>query len=226
MTDLPDDEAQPGSRAWIEQTAQLDNAMATARCYLSALNAQDHPACNAILVELACDRDGSMVKAFMALAAQAPGREQPASKPMIVRDPAPAVPQPQEPASKGRPRAKPKVADWEDGGPTHSAGTGSSMLTACWTTSLNLKRSAGIPIPAGGHTAPTCTAPCRTPCRCFTANGVSGAARSAHRSAARTRRPGDRDHPVHTGGGPIALGDGGRRGGQDSSSSSMHSAGS
>lgn len=56
MTDLPDDEPQPGSRAWMEQTAQLDSAMATARCYLSALNAQDHPACNAILVELACDR--------------------------------------------------------------------------------------------------------------------------------------------------------------------------
>ena len=71
MTDLPDDEPQPGSRAWMEQTAQLDSAMATARRYLSALNAQDHPACNAILVELACDRDGSMVKAFMALAAQA-----------------------------------------------------------------------------------------------------------------------------------------------------------
>jgi hypothetical protein len=117
MTDLPDDEPQPGSRAWMEQTAQLDSAMATARRYLSALNAQDHPACNAILVELACDRDGSMVKAFMALAAQAPGREQPASKPTIVRDPAPAAPQPQEPASKGRPRAKPKVAEWEDGGP-------------------------------------------------------------------------------------------------------------
>ena len=65
------DEPQPGSRAWMEQTAQLDSAMATARRYLSALNAQDHPACNAILVELACDRDGSMVKAFMALAAQA-----------------------------------------------------------------------------------------------------------------------------------------------------------
>jgi len=62
MTDLPDDEPQPGSRAWMEQTAQLDSAMATARRYLSALNAQDHPACNAILVELACDRDGSMVK--------------------------------------------------------------------------------------------------------------------------------------------------------------------
>ena len=103
MTDLPDDEAQPGSRAWMDQTAQLDSAMVTARRYLSALNAQDHPACNAILVELACDRDGSMVKAFMALAAQAPGREQPASKPTIVRDPAPAAPQPQEPASKGRP---------------------------------------------------------------------------------------------------------------------------
>ena len=58
MTDLPDDEPQPGSRAWMEQTAQLDSAMATARRYLSALNAQDHPACNAILVELACDRDG------------------------------------------------------------------------------------------------------------------------------------------------------------------------
>ena len=117
MTDLPDDEPQPGSRAWMDQTAQLDSAMVTARRYLSALNAQDHPACNAILVELACDRDGSTVKAFMALAAQAPGREQPASKPTIVRDPAPAAPQPQEPASKGRPRAKPKVADWEDGGP-------------------------------------------------------------------------------------------------------------
>jgi hypothetical protein len=71
MTDLPDDEPQPGSRAWMEQTAQLDSAMATARRYLSALNAQDHPACNAILVELACDRDGSMVKVFMTLAAQA-----------------------------------------------------------------------------------------------------------------------------------------------------------
>ena len=47
MTDLPDDEPQPGSRAWMEQTAQLDSAMATARRYLSALNAQDHPACNA-----------------------------------------------------------------------------------------------------------------------------------------------------------------------------------
>lgn len=42
MTDLPDDEPQPGSRAWMEQTAQLDSAMATARRYLSALNAQDH----------------------------------------------------------------------------------------------------------------------------------------------------------------------------------------
>src|SRR6185295_17668306 len=29
MTDLPDDEAQPGSRAWMEQTAQFDSAMAT-----------------------------------------------------------------------------------------------------------------------------------------------------------------------------------------------------
>jgi hypothetical protein len=29
MTDLPDDEPQPGSRAWMEQTAQLDSAMAT-----------------------------------------------------------------------------------------------------------------------------------------------------------------------------------------------------
>jgi hypothetical protein len=35
MTDLPDDEPQPGSRAWMEQTAQLDSAMATARRYLS-----------------------------------------------------------------------------------------------------------------------------------------------------------------------------------------------
>ncbi len=71
MTDLPDDEPQPGSRAWMEQTAQLDSAMATARRYLSALSAQDHQACNAILVELARDRDGAMVKTFMALAAQA-----------------------------------------------------------------------------------------------------------------------------------------------------------
>jgi hypothetical protein len=84
MTDLPDDEPQPGSRAWMEQTAQLDSAMATARRYLSALNAQDHPACNAILVELACDRDGSMVKAFMALAAQA--LDSPRSRPAGVLD--------------------------------------------------------------------------------------------------------------------------------------------
>ena len=50
MTDLPDDQPQPGSRrAWMEQTAQLDSAMATARRYLSALSAQDHQVCNAIL---------------------------------------------------------------------------------------------------------------------------------------------------------------------------------
>lgn len=47
MTDLPDDEPQPGSRASMEQTAQLDSAMATARRNLSALNAQDHPSCKA-----------------------------------------------------------------------------------------------------------------------------------------------------------------------------------
>ena len=57
MTDLPDDEPQPGSRAWREQTAQLDSAMATARRYLSALAAEDHDACSAILTDLARDRD-------------------------------------------------------------------------------------------------------------------------------------------------------------------------
>ncbi|HET9566420.1 MAG TPA: hypothetical protein VFP27_18400, partial [Mycobacterium sp.] len=36
MTDLPDDEPQPGSRAWMQQTAELDSAMATARRYLRA----------------------------------------------------------------------------------------------------------------------------------------------------------------------------------------------
>ena len=36
----------------------------------------------------------------------------------------------------------------------------------------------------------------------------------------------DRERPVHTGSGPVALGDGGRCGGQNSSSSSMNSVGS
>ena len=70
MTDLPDDEPQPGSRAWMEQTAQLDSAMATARRYLAALNAQDHPACNRILCDLAADRDGQMIPTFMAMTQQ------------------------------------------------------------------------------------------------------------------------------------------------------------
>ncbi len=42
----------------------------TARRYLAALNAQDHPACNRILCDLAADRDGQMIPTFMAMTQQ------------------------------------------------------------------------------------------------------------------------------------------------------------
>jgi hypothetical protein len=62
--DLP---PEPEFRA---EMALLDHAMSLARRYLAALNATDHAALNAIMVELAADRDGIALKTFQAMAMQ------------------------------------------------------------------------------------------------------------------------------------------------------------
>jgi hypothetical protein len=60
----------PPEDEYRRQAALFDHAMALARRYLAALNAEDHPALNAVMVELARDEDGICLKTFQALAMQ------------------------------------------------------------------------------------------------------------------------------------------------------------
>ncbi|MGV0066976.1 hypothetical protein ACRU44_04500 [Mycobacterium colombiense] len=61
----------PTPEGFAREMALYDVAMATARRYLSALNAGDHQAVNAIIGELARNRDdGMMVRTLMAMTHQ------------------------------------------------------------------------------------------------------------------------------------------------------------